>query len=165
MERGGVRPGELTITPDPAGLAGDARVVFIGRIRTPWRTLADCPKNVRTAREKGGAARLEIDAPYRPGLAGLAGVSHLVVLYWMDRSRRDVIVQVPRHAGGPRGVFSLRSPARPNPIAMGVVPLHSLDLDAGQLEIGMLDCLDGTPLLDVKPYVPSVDAIADAAFD
>ncbi|MFM9860523.1 tRNA (N6-threonylcarbamoyladenosine(37)-N6)-methyltransferase TrmO [Pseudoxanthobacter sp. M-2] len=165
MERGGVRPGELTVTPDPGALSGDARVVFIGRIRTPWRTLADCPKNVRTAREKGGTARLEIEAPYRPGLAGLEGVSHLVVLYWMDRSRRDVIVQIPRHAGGPRGVFSLRSPARPNPIAMGVVPLLSLDLDAGQLEIGMLDCLDGTPLLDVKPYVPSVDAIAYAAFD
>ena len=165
MERGGVRPGELTIAPDPGALPGDAHVVFIGRIRTPWRTLADCPKNVRTARERGGSARLEIEAPYRPGLAGLGGVSHLVVLYWLDRSRRDVIVQSPRHAGGPRGVFSLRSPARPNPIAMGVVPLHSLDLDAGQLGIGMLDCLDGTPVLDVKPYVPSVDAIADAAFD
>ena len=48
---------------------------------------------------------------------------------------------------------------------MGVVPLVSLDTDAGRIEIGMLDCLDGTPLLDVKPYVPSVDAIADAAFD
>ncbi len=165
MERGGVRPGELTITPDPGALPGDARVVFIGRIRTPWRTLADCPKNVRTARETGGSAWLEIDAPYRPGLAGLEGVSHLVVLYWMDRSRRDVIVQIPRHAGGPRGVFSLRSPARPNPIAMGVVPLVSLDIDAGRVEIGTLDCLDGTPLLDLKPYVPSVDAIADAAFD
>lgn len=165
MERGGVRPGELTITPDPGALPGDARVVFIGRVRTPWRTLADCPKNVRTARAAGATASLEIEAAYRPGLAGLAGVSHLVVLYWMDRSRRDVIVQIPRHAGGPRGVFSLRSPARPNPIAMGVVPLVSLDIDAGRLEIGMLDCLDGTPLLDVKPYVPSVDAVADAAFD
>jgi tRNA-Thr(GGU) m(6)t(6)A37 methyltransferase TsaA len=165
MERGGVRPGEVTITPDPGDLPGDARVVFIGRIRTPWRTLADCPKNVRTAREAGATASLEIEAAYRPGLAGLEGVSHLVVLYWMDRSRRDVIVQIPRHAGGPRGVFSLRSPARPNPVAMGVVPLVSLDIDAGRLEIGMLDCLDCTPLLDVKPYVPSVDAIADAAFD
>ena len=165
MERGGVRPGEVTITPDPGTLPGDGRIVFIGRIRTPWRTLADCPKNVRQARDAGATARLEIEPTYRAGLDGLERVSHVVVLYWMDRSRRDVIVQVPRHAGGPRGVFSLRSPARPNPIAMGVVPLVSLDIDAGQLEIGMLDCLDGTPLLDVKPYVPSVDAVADAAFD
>ena len=165
MERGGVRPGEMTITPDPAALPGDATVVFIGRVRTPWRALADCPKNVRVARDAGAAAVLEIEPAYRPGLAGLQQVSHVVVLYWMDRSRRDVIVQIPRHATGPRGVFSLRSPARPNPIAMGVVPLLSLDVDAGRLEIGMLDCLDGTPLLDVKPYVPTVDAIAGAAFD
>jgi tRNA-Thr(GGU) m(6)t(6)A37 methyltransferase TsaA len=165
MERGGVRPGELTVTPDPGALPGDARLVFIGRVRTPWRTLADCPKNVRVARQAGATAHLEIAEPYRPGLAGLEQVSHVVVLYWMDRSRRDVIVQAPRHADGLRGVFSLRSPARPNPIAMAAVPLLSLDVAAGRLEIGMLDCLDGTPLVDLKPYVPTVDAFTDAAFD
>lgn len=165
MDHGGIRPGEQTVTPDPGSLPGDARVVFIGRVHTPWLALDDCPKNVRVARESGGTAVLEIDPPYRPGLAGLEGVSHVVALYWMDRSRRDVIVQAPRHAAGPRGVFSLRSPARPNPIAMAVVPVRVLDISTGRLEVGMLDCLDGTPLLDLKPYVPSVDAIADAAFD
>ncbi len=165
MDHGGIRPGEQTVTPDPASLPGDARVVFIGRVRTPWRALDDCPKNVRAAREAGGSAVLEIEPPYRPGLAGLEGVSHVVALYWMDRSRRDVIVQTPRHAPRPRGVFSLRSPARPNPIAMAVVPLRALDIPAGRLEIGMLDCLDGTPLIDLKPYIASVDSIADAAFD
>ena len=74
MERGGVRPGEMTITPDPAALPGDATVVFIGRVRTPWRALADCPKNVRVARDAGAAALLEIEPAYRPGLAGLQQV-------------------------------------------------------------------------------------------
>lgn len=162
--QGGIRPGERTISPDPASQPGDAHVVFIGRVRTPWRTTGDCPRNLRAAREAGGSTRLEIDPLYRPGLAGLERISHIVVLYWMDRSRRDVVIQTPRHADAPRGVFSLRSPARPNPIAMGSVPLLSLDAEGGILEIGMLDCVDGTPLLDVKPYVPTVDAIADAVF-
>jgi tRNA-Thr(GGU) m(6)t(6)A37 methyltransferase TsaA len=164
-EWGALRPGEVTLSLDPATLGGDAHVVFIGRIRTPWHTLGDCPKNVRAARASEAAATIEIDPPYRAGLAGLDHVSHVVLLYWMGRSRRDIIVQAPRHAEGLRGVFSLRSPARPNPIALAAVPLLSLDIADGRLEVGMLDCLDGTALIDIKPYVASVDAIPDAAFD
>jgi len=164
-EVGKLRPGERTLARDPAALDGDAHVVFIGRIRTPWRELSDCPKNLRAARESGAQATVEIDPPYRAGLAGLERISHVVLLYWMGRSRRDIIVQAPRHADGPRGVFSLRSPARPNPIALAAVPLLSLDIVQGRLEVGMLDCLDGTALVDIKPYVASVDAIPEAAFD
>jgi tRNA-Thr(GGU) m(6)t(6)A37 methyltransferase TsaA len=97
---------------------------------------------------------------WAPALAGLETCSHIVVLYWMDRSRRDLVVQVPRHYGTPRGTFALRSPARPNPIAMSVARL--LKVQGNRLSAVGLDCLDDTPLLDLKPYFASTDAAADA---
>jgi tRNA-Thr(GGU) m(6)t(6)A37 methyltransferase TsaA len=86
--------------------------------------------------------------------------SHLVVLYWMDKSRRDIVLQMPRHYGVQRGTFALRSPARPNPIAMSVVRL--VGIEGPILSVVGLDCLDNTPLLDLKPYFASTDAVADA---
>jgi len=157
------RPGEVALPFDPGATADDARLVFIGRARTPWRDRDGCPHNVRAARGRTAeAALIEIDAAFRPALAGLERFSHVIVLYWMDRARRDLLLQVPRHLGEPRGTFALRSPARPNPIALAVTGLRRVDLAAGVLEIDMIDCLDGTPILDVKPYQPSVDAVGDA---
>jgi tRNA (Thr-GGU) A37 N-methylase len=78
----------------------------------------------------------------------------------MDKSRRDISVQVPRHYGKGRGTFALRSPARPNPIAMSVVTLKSMR--GHTLEVTGLDCLDNTPLIDIKPYFASVDSVPDA---
>lgn len=156
------RPGEIALPFDPAHTAGDGRVVFIGRIRTPWATRADCPKNPREARERARTASVDIDPSWRAGLQGLEKFSHAILLYWMHEARRDLIVQVPRHASAPRGVFSLRSPVRPNPIALSVVRLLSVDVVAGRLEIDAIDCLDGTPLIDIKPYLPGVDAVPDA---
>ena len=74
----------------------------------------------------------------------------------MDQSRRDIVLQVPGHYGVQRGTFALRSPARPNPIAMSVVRL--VRVDGNKLTVVGLDCLDGTPLLDIKPYFASTDA-------
>ncbi len=78
----------------------------------------------------------------------------------MDRARRDLVLQVPRHYGAGRGTFALRSPARPNPIALSVVRL--VRVDGSRLSVIGLDCLDDTPLLDIKPYFASTDAVADA---
>jgi tRNA (adenine37-N6)-methyltransferase len=144
-------------------LAGHSDLVrFIGRIETPFNGRRDCPRNVRLARERGGTALIRIDPPYRRGLAGVERYSHLLVLYWMDEARRDLLVQHPSHADGPRGVFAIRSPARPNPIALAVARLFSLDTEAGVVEVEQLDCRTGTPLLDLKPYLPSVDAVPEA---
>jgi tRNA-Thr(GGU) m(6)t(6)A37 methyltransferase TsaA len=156
------RPGELVLALDPAKTADDARLVFIGRIRTPWRVREDAPKNPRRARERGGGACVEIDAPYRAGLQGLEKYSHVIVLYWMDRARRDLIVQAPKHCATPCGVFALRSPVRPNPIALAVVRVLAIDAPAGRIEIDAIDCLDATPLLDIKPYRPGIDAVPEA---
>jgi len=82
------------------------------------------------------------------------------VLYWMNRSRRDLVLQVPQRQGIARGTFALRSPARPNPIAMSVARL--VRVDGTRLSVVGLDCLDDTPLLDIKPYFASTDAVADA---
>src|SRR6202163_111677 len=115
-----LRPGEVAVDlPERF----DASVYFIGRIRTPWTDRDQCPKN---ARESDAVCTIEVDPRYAAGLAGVEGCSHLLVLYWMDRSRRDLVLQVPRHYGEQRGTFALRSPARPNPIAISAVKLVSV---------------------------------------
>jgi tRNA-Thr(GGU) m(6)t(6)A37 methyltransferase TsaA len=135
----------------------DASLYFIGRIRTPWTRREDCPKN---ARESEAVCTIELDSRWVEGLRGLDTASHLVVLYWMDKARRDLVVQAPRHYAEQRGTFALRSPARPNPIAMSVARL--LRIEGNRLSVIGLDCLDQTPLLDIKPYFASTDAVADA---
>jgi tRNA-Thr(GGU) m(6)t(6)A37 methyltransferase TsaA len=82
------------------------------------------------------------------------------LLYWMDQARRDLIQQVPKHLDHARGTFALRSPVRPNPIALAAVEL--LGIDGTTLTVRKVDCIDGTPLLDIKPYFASTDAVADA---
>ena len=135
----------------------DGSLYFIGRIRTPWTDRDNCPKN---ARESDAICTIEVDPRWAPALRGVETCTHLVVLYWMDRSRRDLVIQVPRHHGVGHGTFALRSPARPNPIAMSVARL--IGVDGSRLSVSGLDCLDGTPLLDIKPYFASTDSVAEA---
>ncbi len=137
--------------------ATDAGLVFIGRIRSAYPTPADCPKNTLERREP---AIIEVDPPFDAGLAGIDGFSHLIALYWLDRSRRDLIVQRPSHRPEPTGVFALRSPVRPNPIGFSVVEVISRQ--KGRIEIRTIDCADGTPLIDLKPYLASSDAVPGA---
>jgi tRNA-Thr(GGU) m(6)t(6)A37 methyltransferase TsaA len=150
----GIRPGEITVEL-PQGF--DAGLYFIGRIRTPWPTRDDCPKN---GRESDAVCTIELDPRYAAALAGVGSSTHLLALYWMDEARRDLVVQAPRHYGEPRGTFALRSPVRPNPIAASVVKL--VKVDGPRLSVVGLDCRDGTPLLDLKPYFASTDAVPDA---
>lgn len=144
------RPGEEAVEL-PAD--ADADVFFIGRIRTPFATRAACPKN---GRETAAEAVIELDPRFADGLLGIEGCSHLIVLYWMDEARRDLVRQVPSHLGRPRGTFALRSPVRPNPIGLSVVAL--LKVDGNRLTIRHIDCRDGTPLIDIKPYYASTDS-------
>ena len=154
------RPGESALRFDPDATAADARLVFIGRVRSPWTTLEACPKNLREARERGGGGHIEIVPDFRPGLDGLAVGAHILLLAWLDRARRDLIKLSPRHVDGPRGVFSLRAPLRPNPIAVDVVRIVGIDATAGRIDVDAIDLVDGTPLIDIKPYLASIDAVA-----
>src|SRR6266853_3776407 len=129
-----IRDGEIVVDlPETS----DASLYFIGRIRTPWTQRKDCPKN---ARESEAVCTIELDPRWAAALKDVESCSHLVVLYWMDRSRRDIVLQVPRHYGVQRGTFALRSPARPNPIALSVVRL--LGIAGARLSVVGLDCLD-----------------------
>jgi len=150
----GIRAGEVAVEL-PAKT--DAGLYFIGRIRTPWRARKDCPKN---ARESDAVCTVELDTRWAEGLKDLATSSHIILLYWMDQSPRNLVLQVPAHYGVPRGTFALRSPARPNPIAMSVVKL--LRIEGDTLSVVGLDCLDGTPLIDIKPYFASTDSVPEA---
>ncbi|MBW7900693.1 MAG: tRNA (N6-threonylcarbamoyladenosine(37)-N6)-methyltransferase TrmO [Rhodocyclaceae bacterium] len=129
----------------------------IGRIRTPHLRLEDCPRGVRSAQ---GSAQLEIDPVFHDALLDIDQASHLHVLYWLDRSERSVLRRPTPHDGVLRGVFATRSPVRPNPIGLAVVKF--LRRKGGMLAVSGMDCLDGTALLDLKPYLPGVDCAADA---
>jgi tRNA-Thr(GGU) m(6)t(6)A37 methyltransferase TsaA len=141
---GDIRPGEVAVTV--SGRA-DAGLVFIGRIRTPWSTRKECPR--RGDRDAGPLCRIEIDEPWRAALKGIEQHSHLQVLYFMHLARRDLVLQSPRSDGETLGTFALRSPVRPNPIAASLVAL--VEVHADHLVVRGLDCVDGTPLIDIKP--------------
>src|SRR5436305_7925497 len=139
-----LREGELaTEIPRPR----DAGLVFIGRIRTPWTSREDTP---RQGSHEGPVCRLEIFEPWVPALQGVDFYTHLEVIYWLHRSRRDLVLQRPKHEDQKtRGTFSLRSPVRPNPI--GTSTVRFVALEGSTVLVRGLDCLDETPLLDIKP--------------
>ena len=139
----GIRAGEVAVTP-PAGT--DAGLTFVGRIRTPWTDRLACP---RQGRHDGPLCRIEVFPPWDQALDGIAAYARLEMLYWLHRSRRDLVRQSPADDGASRGTFSLRSPVRPNPIGTAIAVLASVE--AAALLVRGLDCLDGTPLLDIKP--------------
>lgn len=139
-----IRPGEET-AEIPA--APDAGLIFIGRIETPWTLRADCPRGGDA--ENGPDCHLILDARWGPALKGLSPGDVLQVLYWMERARRDLVTQSPRHDGRTVGTFAIRSPCRPNPIASSDVLLTAIKGD--RLVVRGLDCVSGTPLLDIKP--------------
>lgn len=138
-----IRAGEITVVPPPAT---DAGLVFIGSIRTPWTSRLETP---RQGRKDGPVCRIEIFEPWRAALDGITEYEELEVIYWLHLSRRDLVRQSPANDGRSRGTFSLRSPVRPNPIGTSIVKLVGVE-DATVLVRG-LDCLDGTPLIDLKP--------------
>lgn len=138
-----IRAGEVVIDAPPPN---DAGLVFIGRIHTPWTSRLETP---RQGRADGPVCRIEIFEPWMPALRGIEQYERLEVLYWLHLSRRDLILQSPKNDGAVRGTFSLRSPVRPNPIGTSVVRL--VGVEGANVLVRGLDCLDGTPLIDLKP--------------
>ena len=125
----------------------DAGLWFIGHIRTPWTSRGDCPK--RGDAETGPPCRIEIDPRWTAALEGIGKHENLQVLYWMHLSRRDAVRQNPAFADHSIGTFAIRSPLRPNPVASSVVRL--LAVEGNGLTVRGLDCVDDTPLIDLKP--------------
>lgn len=138
-----IRPHELAVEV-PQGF--DAQLWYIGRIRTPWTRRGECPH--RGDAVNGPECRIVLDDRWIAGLCGVERHDHIQVLYWMDQARRDLVLQNPKHGDSATGTFALRSPVRPNPVASSVVRL--LAVDGPVLTVRGLDCLDGTPLIDIK---------------
>jgi len=138
-----LREGEVAVEmPD----TNDAGIVFIGRIRTPWKSREETP---RQGNHDGPVCRLEIFEPWVPAIQGVDFYQYLEVIYWLHQSRRNIVLQSPKNDRSTRGTFSLRSPVRPNPIGTSIVKF--VGIEGSSVLVRGLDCLDETPLIDLKP--------------
>lgn len=129
----------------------------IGVIRTPFTSLEGMP--IQPTGAKGIKGTIELFEEYRPGLKDLEGFSHIILIYCFHRADGFKLHVVPFLDSQPRGLFSTRAPKRPNPIGLSVVQLDGIENNV--LHVRDVDILDGTPLLDIKPYVPEFDAPAE----
>jgi tRNA-Thr(GGU) m(6)t(6)A37 methyltransferase TsaA len=124
----------------------------IGYVRSPYRNTREIPKGLGAKHEAEGV--LDIRAEFEPGLADIEGFSHLFVIWAFDRSEGCDLVVTPPNDDRPHGVFATRSPRRPNPIGLTVVEL--LGREGTMLRVRGVDMLEGTQILDIKPYLSSV---------
>lgn len=154
---------------DRAG-GGEIRLRPIGWLETPFRRLADCPRNGRQP-DPAPLCTAVVHADLVEGLRDLDGFSHLILLYWLGtgpdatRLRLQLRLRPPfdgAEHGAERGVFARRAPCRPNPAGLSVVRFEGFAAP-DRLRVRYLDCLDGTPLLGIKPYLPTTDCEPDAA--
>jgi len=141
-----------------------AAALWCGRIRAMSLEYRIYP--VGEVQKKRGATALKIHEPFRDALLGLEGFSHVIVFYWFDRNdtpekRRILRVHPRRDARNPlTGVFATRSPVRPNLIGYSIAKIESIQ--DGSITIDEIDAFDGTPIIDLKPYIPADDAIPTA---
>ena len=126
----------------------------IGYVRTPFTDTKQVPKGLGAKHDTEGV--LEILPEFEPGLMDVEGFSHLFVLWTFDRSQGFDLVANPPTDNRPHGVFATRSPRRPNPIGLTTVEL--LRHEGRMLHVRGVDMLDGTPILDLKPYLSSIPA-------
>ena len=124
----------------------------IGRVRSPFKDTKEIPKGYGAKHEEEGV--LEILPDLEPGLTDIEGFSHLYVIWVFDRAEGSGLLGTPPNDDRPHGVFATRSPRRPNPIGLTVVEL--LRRDGPHLHVRGVDMLDGTPVLDIKPYLSSI---------
>ncbi len=133
----------------------------IGIIHSGYTRKTGAPRQGRLELEK--EARIEIYSDYAEGLEGIEKFSHIIVIWVFDRSKDFSLSATPPGEKKSRGVFATRSPHRPCPIALTIVPLDRRDVDV--LYVRGLEAFDGTPVLDIKPYIAEIDSFADAKSD
>jgi tRNA-Thr(GGU) m(6)t(6)A37 methyltransferase TsaA len=125
----------------------------IGTLHTPWQSIAACPRNGRQPDPAPVCSAVVLPA-FQDGLRCLEGFSHLILLYWLGQGQASRLVFTPPFDPQPRGVFASRAPWRPNAIGLSVVAFDGFD-GPDTLKVRYLDCVDGTPLLDIKPTTDS----------
>jgi tRNA-Thr(GGU) m(6)t(6)A37 methyltransferase TsaA len=126
----------------------------IGYVKSPYKERMDAP---RQGRLSDTVSEIVIDEQYLPGLEDVEKRSHLIILSWFDRADRTMLKATPPHEMIEHGVFATRSPTRPNPVGFSVVDL--LGREGNSLRVRGLDALDGTPVVDIKPYSPDIDCV------
>ena len=131
----------------------------IGDIHSPFDSTEGMPIQPAASEAEGW---IEINPAYQPGLQDLAGFSHIILLYHFHQAGEANLIVEPFLDEKLRGVFATRAPVRPNPIGVSVVELISVE--KSRLNVGNIDILDGTPLLDIKPYIPAMEAVEDVRF-
>ncbi len=124
----------------------------IGHVKSPYQNTKEIPKGFGAKHDAEGI--IELLPEFEPGLTDIEGFSHLFVVWVFDRAEGFELLGTPPIDDRPHGVFATRSPRRPNPIGLTVVEL--LRRDGRQLHVRGLDMLDGTPILDLKPYLSSI---------
>ena len=124
-------------------------------IHSPYKTTAEAPRQGTDER-----VTIELNPEYAEGLQDLDGFSHLHIFYWLHHSKGFHLVVQPPWETGRHGLFATRSPHRPNPLGHSVVTLVSIKKNV--LIVEGLDAIDGTPVVDIKPYITTLDAISDA---
>ena len=136
----------------------DFHIRSIGTIHSPFTQQAGTPTQPRNAEGIEGSVTLHPE--YAPALLDLDGFDRVWLVYWFDRSRPAQLTVTPYHDTKPHGLFATRAPARINGI--GISPVKLLGVEGNILRVSEIDILDGTPLLDIKPYVPEFDAYPEA---
>jgi tRNA (adenine37-N6)-methyltransferase len=126
----------------------------IGIIHSKYQKPSEAPRQGRNSAE---LSQIFIFEEYREGLQSIDKYKNLIVLYWLDRARKDMLRVIPPGKTRERGVFSSRSPSRPNPIAFCVVEV--IKIEDGTITVRGLDALDKSPVLDIKPFIPELDCI------
>jgi tRNA-Thr(GGU) m(6)t(6)A37 methyltransferase TsaA len=130
----------------------------IGIIHSPFKDLEGMP--IQPTGETSAPGTIEIYPEYAQGLKDLEGFSFIILLYHLHQVSRSSLIVTPFLGSETRGIFATRAPTRPNPIGLSIVKL--VNIDGSILYVENLDILDGTPLLDLKPYVPEFDWRPDA---
>lgn len=131
----------------------------IGVISSPFKSADDAP---RQGRELEGCSTICIYPRFQDGLGEMIGISHIWVLYWMDQAKRDVLFSRRPEWIEERPVFTIRSPERPNPIAISVGRIMSIK--KGVIIVCGIEALHGSPVLDIKPYIPGLDCVPGAEY-
>jgi len=139
-------------------MAEAMKVKPIGIIHSPFTQSAGMP--IQPAVAGGAEGRVEVFPEYSPGLKDLEGFERIWLVYWFDRSADYKLLVRPYLDPAERGLFATRAPSRPNPI--GISPVRLLGVEGNIIRIGDVDILDGTPLLDIKPYSPRFDVFKGA---
>jgi len=124
----------------------------IGVIKSPYKIRTDAPRQGRYSEE---ISEIIVFEDYLDGLDSIGRHEYLFVLYWQDKAERDKLKATPPGESEEKGVFSIRSPARPNPIALCLVKV--LKIENNSIFVKWLDALDGSPLLDIKPFIKELD--------